>query len=107
LPAASLLKVIEQKPASKTDDNTFVMADVERKAITQSEGSRAGIVESPPFPHEAEELAEKLSTGTWRHDYPIFAAKPKELGLRSAPIYQMKFEQRSRTSGRHAQPTLS
>ena len=35
LPAASLLKVMEQKPASKIDDNTFVMADVERKAITQ------------------------------------------------------------------------
>jgi Serine dehydrogenase proteinase/Thioredoxin len=35
LPAASLLKVIEQKPASKIDDNTFVMAEVGRKAITQ------------------------------------------------------------------------
>jgi hypothetical protein len=46
-----------------------------------SEGSRAGIVESPPFPHEAEKLTEKLSTGTWTHDYPIFAAKAKELGL--------------------------
>ena len=30
---------------------------------------------------EAEKLAEKLSTGTWTHDYPIFAAKAKELGL--------------------------
>ena len=48
-PAASLLKVIEQKPASEIDDNTFVMADVGRKAIAQGEGCRAGAVEPPPF----------------------------------------------------------
>src|SRR6202030_1586922 len=29
----------------------------------------------------AEALAEKLATGTWTHDYPIFAAEAKELGL--------------------------
>jgi hypothetical protein len=26
-------------------------------------------------------LAEKLSTGTWTHDYPIWASTAKELGL--------------------------
>ena len=30
---------------------------------------------------KAEALAEKLSTGTWTHDYPLFAATAKELGL--------------------------
>jgi hypothetical protein len=68
-----------EKPASKIDDNTFVMADGTNGHHT-SEGSCAGIVGSPLFPHEAEKFAEKLSTGTWTHDYPIFAAKAKELG---------------------------
>ena len=30
---------------------------------------------------EAEALAEKLSTGTWTHDYPISAEEAKKLGL--------------------------
>src|SRR3977135_2898644 len=34
-PAASLLKVVEQKPMAKIDDKTLIMADVGRKAITQ------------------------------------------------------------------------
>src|SRR5258707_8247741 len=34
-PAASLLKVVEQKPIAEIDDQTLVMADVGRKAITQ------------------------------------------------------------------------
>src|SRR5947209_16459341 len=34
-PAASVLKVIEQKPISEIDDQTLIMADVGRKAIEQ------------------------------------------------------------------------
>src|ERR1700680_4138142 len=34
-PAASLLKVIEQKPIAEIDDQTLVLADVGRKAIAQ------------------------------------------------------------------------
>jgi ClpP class serine protease len=34
-PAASLLKVVEQKPIAEIDDETLVMADVGRKAIEQ------------------------------------------------------------------------
>src|SRR5580693_7724310 len=34
-PAASLIKVIEQKPIAEIDDQTLVMADVGRKAIAQ------------------------------------------------------------------------
>ena len=82
LPAASLLKVIERKPASEIDDNTFVMADMGRKAITQLKEAAQESLSHPLCPCEAEKLAEKLSTGTWTwtHDYPI-AAKAKELGL--------------------------
>src|SRR5467141_2029494 len=34
-PAASILKVIEQKPIAEIDDKTLILADVGRKAITQ------------------------------------------------------------------------
>src|SRR6266480_5243965 len=34
-PAASLIKVVEQKPIAEIDDQTLVMADVGRKAIAQ------------------------------------------------------------------------
>src|SRR3984885_11447785 len=34
-PAASLIKVIEEKPMAKIDDKTLIMADIGRKAITQ------------------------------------------------------------------------
>src|SRR6476619_4505204 len=34
-PAASLLKVVEQKPISEIDDKTLILADVGRKAIGQ------------------------------------------------------------------------
>jgi ClpP class serine protease len=80
-PAASLLKVIEQKPASEIDDNTFVMADIGRKAIAQVKEAAQELLAHHLSIGEAEKLAERLSTGTWTHDYPIFAAKAKELGL--------------------------
>src|ERR1700692_1875021 len=34
-PAASLIKVVEQKPIARVDDQTLVLADVGRQAITQ------------------------------------------------------------------------
>ena len=38
-PAASLIKVVEEKPIARVDDQTLVLADVGRKAITASQGS--------------------------------------------------------------------
>src|SRR6202035_767242 len=34
-PAASLLRVIEQKPIAEIDDRTLILADIGRKAIAQ------------------------------------------------------------------------
>jgi ClpP class serine protease len=80
-PAASLLKVVEQKPIAEIDDQTLVMADVGRKAITQVKaGARDLLLRRMPA-EQADALAEKLSSGTWTHDYPIWADTAKELGL--------------------------
>jgi ClpP class serine protease len=80
-PAASLLKVVEQKPIAKIDDETLVLADVGRKAITQVRDAAQELLQRRLPAEEAKALAEKLSTGTWTHDYPIWAKVAKELGL--------------------------
>jgi ClpP class serine protease len=80
-PAASLIKVVEEKPIARVDDQTLVMADVGRKAIAQLKQSASDILKKRLPAEKAEALAEKLSTGIWTHDYPLFAATAKELGL--------------------------
>ena len=80
-PAASLLKVVEEKPLSKIDDQTLIMADVARKAIAQvRQAARELMVRRLPA-EQAETLADKLSRGTWTHDYPIRPGEARELGL--------------------------
>jgi ClpP class serine protease len=80
-PAASLLKVVEQKPIAKIDDATLIKADVGRKAIAQVKQTATELLRGRLPDDKASALAEKLSTGTWTHDYPIFASVAKELGL--------------------------
>jgi ClpP class serine protease len=80
-PAASLIKVVEQKPIAEIDDQTLVMADVGRKAIAQVKQSARELLQRRMPPDQADALAEKLSTGTWTHDYPIWAGTARELGL--------------------------
>jgi len=81
MPAASLLKVVEEKPISEIDDQTLVLADVGRKAIAQVKRAARDLLADRVPPEQAETLAEKLATGTWTHDYPIFAIEAKSLGL--------------------------
>ena len=80
-PAASLIKVVEQKPVAEVDDETLVMADVGRKAIAQVKKTARELLDRRLSAEQADTLAEKLSTGTWTHDYPILPAEAKELGL--------------------------
>jgi ClpP class serine protease len=81
LPAASLIKVVEQKPIAKIDDETLIQADVARKAIAQVKQAATELLNKTLPAEQAAALADKLSTGTWTHDYPLFASIAKELGL--------------------------
>jgi ClpP class serine protease len=81
-PGASIIKVVEQKPISEIDDETLIYADVSRKAIAQVKRGAKELLERHLPAEQAEALAEKLSTGTWTHDYPISAEEAKSLGLR-------------------------
>lgn len=81
LPAASLIKVVEQKPIAEIDDQTLILADVGRKAIAQIKEAVRSLLAARMPADEAVQLADKLSTGTWTHDYPISADEAKALML--------------------------
>ncbi len=81
-PAASLIRVVEKKPIERIDDQTLIMADVGRKAIDQVKQAAARLLRRRLPSEQADSLAEKLSTGTWTHDYPIWASTAQELGLK-------------------------
>jgi len=81
LPAASLLKVVEEKPIAEIDDQTLIMADVGRKAIAQIEAFAKRLLSDKMDEDRAAALAAKLATGTWTHDYPISADEARDMGL--------------------------
>jgi ClpP class serine protease len=66
---------------SEIDDKTLILADVGRKAIGQLKDAAKKLLGRRLAAEQAEALAEKLSTGTWTHDYPIAADEARELGL--------------------------
>ncbi len=80
-PAASVLTVLAQKKPEDIDDQTFILADVSRKAIAQVRRTVQDLLAGRMAPEQAAALAEKLATGTWTHDYPIMGEEAKTLGL--------------------------
>ncbi len=80
-PAASLVKVVQQKPIEHIDDQTLIMADVAEKALRQMKQNLKELLEGKYPPEKVEELAEILSQGRWTHDYPITFDEAQRLGL--------------------------
>jgi ClpP class serine protease len=80
-PAASILTVVEKKPIAEIDDQTLILADQGRKAITQMRESVAELLSGRYPDDKAQSLARLLSEGTWTHDHAITWHKAHELGL--------------------------
>ena len=81
-PASSILTVTQIKDVNETDDETLILADMAKKAVSQVKQTVVGILMGNDMEEErAQEIAEALSSGRWTHDYPISAAKAEELGL--------------------------
>ncbi len=81
-PAASIVKVLEQKDINKVDDQTLIMADVAKKALKQVWDTVYHLVTGRGGSEElARKLADTLSTGVWTHDYPISVEEARSLGL--------------------------
>lgn len=84
--AASILKVLEEKPIDKIDDHTLVTADVARKAISQVQRFvRSLLQDDVPQqkvnPEDIEKIVERLTTGQVTHDYPVTVEEATEMGL--------------------------
>jgi len=81
-PAASILKVLRQKPIAEVDDQTLILADQAGKAVAQME-QEVGELLTDKYPGEkVQELAKLMTNGTWTHDYPITYERALALGLR-------------------------
>lgn len=81
MPAVSVLNVVQRKPINEIDDNTLILADQAEKAIRQMKDTIVEIVSRSHPSEKAKEIAEKLVSGKWTHDYPISAEEAKEMGL--------------------------
>lgn len=94
-PAASILKVVEQKPISEVDDQTLILADISRKALEQTRELVKNVLLSNHMPPErAEEVSDTLTQGHFTHDYAISAERARAMGLRVSTdlpqeIYQL------------------
>src|SRR5467141_2204235 len=57
-PAASLIRVVEQKPIGRIDDQTLILADIGRKAIEQVKQAAAELLRRRLSAEQADKLAE-------------------------------------------------
>lgn len=80
-PAASILRVLEQKSLDQIEDQTLILADVSRKAIQQVNDTVRRILDDRMPEQQAKDLAEILTSGRWTHDYPIGVDEARQLGL--------------------------
>ena len=63
------------------EDQTLILADVARKAFVQVQIMVRDLLMEHMSAEKASDIAVKLSTGTWTHDYAITAEEAKALGL--------------------------
>lgn len=81
-PAASILAVLQAKPAAEIDDQTFILADIARKAQSQVVRLVKDLLMGNGMEADrAAKLADALAMGQWTHDYPIGVEEATALGL--------------------------
>ena len=94
-PAASILKVLEQKDANEVDDQTLILADISRKALQQALTLVKDVLMANGMDEShAHALADQLTQGYYTHDYPISADTLQAMGVKvrtdmPAEIYQL------------------
>ncbi|WP_374466021.1 ATP-dependent Clp protease proteolytic subunit [Ferrovibrio sp.] len=80
-PAASVARVLRDKPMAEIDDQTVILADIGEKATRQLRTAATQLLGRHMDAARAAELADQLSKGQWTHDYPITADEAASLGL--------------------------
>ena len=82
LPAPSVLRAVELKGRDKVDDQTLILADMAEKALTQVKELVAELIRDKVGEEKAKQIADKLVSGYYTHDYPITVDQLKEMGLK-------------------------
>ena len=81
MPAASIVKLLQMKPAHEIGDEMLVLTDIAQKARMQV----AVFVDQVLLKHlprdRAAVVATALSEGRWTHDFPITVDMAREIGL--------------------------
>jgi ClpP class serine protease len=81
-PAASVLRVVREKPVAEIDDQTLILADIGEKAMRQVNATvRHILMANGRSEEEAQRVAEVLTCGQWTHDYPLDVEEARHLGL--------------------------
>ena len=81
MPAASLVRVVGQKPLERLDDRTLLLADVAEKAVRRMKQVVRDLVSERMGQEKADTLAEELAGGHYTHDDPITADEARQLDL--------------------------
>jgi ClpP class serine protease len=80
-PAASILSAANAKSIDQVEDETLILADIARKAITQVRWNMRRLLEPRLDSEEANRIATALAEGRWTHDYPLMVEELRELGV--------------------------
>lgn len=101
-PAASLLRIVREKPVENVEDETLILADVAEKTLKQMRQNVIELLSDRYDQSKAEEIAESLSQGMWTHDYPIMWNEARALGL---PVHTDVPQEIYQLMGLFPQPT--
>jgi ClpP class serine protease len=80
-PAASLLKVVQEKKIDEIDDRTLIYADLAGKAMQQIRKEVHELLQDKMPADKVDGLTDKLTQGIWTHDHPISFHEARDLGL--------------------------
>ncbi len=82
LPAPSILRAVELKGKDKVDDQTLILADIAEKSIAQVRELVIELIRDKVGEERARQIADKLVSGYYTHDYPITVEQLREMGLK-------------------------
>ncbi|MEA2621927.1 MAG: hypothetical protein QOH61_837 [Chloroflexota bacterium] len=81
MPAASILRVVEQKDINEIDDRTLVLADVGRKAMVQVSDTVYELLSGRLPDERAKNIVQELVSGKYTHDFPVTVTQARALGF--------------------------
>jgi ClpP class serine protease len=81
-PAVSILKVLETKKIDQVDDQTIIIADEAKKAMSQNESLVRKILAARYPEQTVNKIVDELVSGKYTHDIPITADHALAMGMK-------------------------